>query len=521
VVRTPKRIPVLVSAAMALFAVAWLMATPPGSAPDEPAHYVKAIGVGRGEPYGSAPVVTREELRNLVRRDTDDAALRALRRAFSSSVARWQERTRRLFGVPPELLNVRFGCTFGDGRITGACLGPSRPASTTTRAESYMGTYQPYLYVPAGLAIRAAATPETALRLGRGATLAVALCLLIAAVWLLWSPEAGALSLLGLVAAVTPMVLFVSATLSPSGPEIASGICFAAALLRLARDDPPPRGLWVALGASGAILGASRSLGPIFVVLLVAAVAVLGGPDGLLRRARGGGAWAIAALVAVGGGVAAGAIWEASLQPHPSLSVDRLVDAIEPSVAYLPEVGKQAIGFFGSLDAEMPATGYALWVLLLGGLATAAFAAGDGRTRAAIVAVVVAATGVTVVLSLPVRQYSPLQGRYILPLLVLVPLWLGEVVLRRRARLPIRVRTALVTGGFAIAAVVQLLGWWASARRFAVGTGGEWLFFGSAAWSPPFGWWPWLLVSGAAAASYLGAAAAVPRRVRERPTAPT
>jgi len=93
----------------------------------------------------------------------------------------------------------------------------------------------------------------------------------------------------------------------------------------------------------------------------------------------------------------------------------------------------------------------------------------------------------------------------------LVPLWEGELILRHRAELRAELERALVVGVFGVAAVVQLVGWWASARRFAVGTEGSWLFTGAAMWSPPLGWWPWLALAVLAAAAYAAVAVAAVR----------
>jgi hypothetical protein len=84
---------------------------------------------------------------------------------------------------------------------------------------------------------------------------------------------------------------------------------------------------------------------------------------------------------------------------------------------------------------------------------------------------------------------GPIQGRHVLPVTVVVAMLAGETVLRNRTS----IRWA---GGFAIvvtAAVVlvQLAAWYATAHRFAVGSGGSWQFLASSAWSPPGGWVPW------------------------------
>lgn len=46
--RTARLLPVLLSAAFLLLGIAWL-AGPPGSGPDEPAHYLRALSIGRGD----------------------------------------------------------------------------------------------------------------------------------------------------------------------------------------------------------------------------------------------------------------------------------------------------------------------------------------------------------------------------------------------------------------------------------------------------------------------------------------
>ena len=117
-----------------------------------------------------------------------------------------------------------------------------------------------------------------------------------------------------------------------------------------------------------------------------------------------------------------------------------------------------------------------------------------------------ALVGVTIVMSVVYREIGVLHGRYALPFLVLLPLWEGEVVLRRRAELRADLRGAVVATVFGVAALVQFIAWWANARRFAVGRDGGWLFVDDALWSPPLGWWPWILLAALGAAAYLAVA---------------
>ncbi len=493
--------PGLVTGFLVLAAVAWLMATPPGSSFDERAHYVKAIGVGHGQLLGKPLSLNPEDVAKLLGSGArGDPNIRKF--LAPSRATRWQAKTSREFTVRPVLIDLGFGCTIGKSQESAACLDEPRPANQRGVIGSYVGTYQPYVYVPAGLAIRTADAAGTAVRAGRAANLVVAVGLLIAAVWVLWSPTAPGASLLGTVVAITPMVVFVSSVLSPSGPEIASAVCFSAGLLRLARDRPVPRGVWTALAVSGAVLASARALGPAFVALLVVTVALLAGPGVLVRASQAAGGRAIAAGIVVIAAAAASLIWEFTVQPRPSPSGTTIIEALGPSIDRLPHLGRDVVGTFGALDAPMPRAGHVAWLVLLGFLAGAVLIVGNGRERLSMLGLMVAAVGVTLVMSVVYREIGPLHGRYVLPFLVLVPLWAGEVVLRRRRHLPAPLMSGLALGTFVAAGAVHMLGWWSSARRFAVGGDGVWFFPDVAAWSPPLGWWTWSLVMAAAVIAY-------------------
>ena len=202
--------------------------------------------------------------------------------------------------------------------------------------------------------------------------------------------------------------------------------------------------------------------------------------------------WALAAAAAIAVAAAASLVWEFTRQPRPEPSTTSLVDALRPAIDGLPEVGRQAVGVFGTLDVTMPEPAYWLWGLLVLALIGAAVAAGTRRDRLTVGALVAGAVVVTVGMALVYREIGPLHGRYALPVLVLVPLWSGEILLRRRERLTESALRALVAGSVALVAAVHAVAWWANGRRFAVGADGDWLFLSDAAWRPPLGWIPWL-----------------------------
>jgi hypothetical protein len=125
---------------------------------------------------------------------------------------------------------------------------------------------------------------------------------------------------------------------------------------------------------------------------------------------------------------------------------------------------------------------------------------------AAATVVVLAAAAYSVILS-PIGW--ELQGRYVLPVAVLLPLLGGFVLYRAGA--PTRADVFLV--GLAVAAM-QFAVFWANARRYAVGRHGSLDFASVADWTPPGGWLPWLVL--AAAGCLLVALSLLPLTAAER-----
>ncbi len=92
--------------------------------------------------------------------------IRAFLRESNTRAARWQARTRRQFELPRELVASTFGCTTSSRDTTGACADGRQAPVVSTAVPTYVGTYQPWVYVPTGVAMRAAGEPRDALRLG-------------------------------------------------------------------------------------------------------------------------------------------------------------------------------------------------------------------------------------------------------------------------------------------------------------------------------------------------------------------
>jgi len=460
-----------------LLGTSWIFANPPGYAPDEPAHYTKAIGVGRGElvgrpePYPIGP-------------------------GFGPRQLRWINKASRTVRIPPGLSPGGLACSIFSPTETAACLNQIQPNTDFIQFRTYVGTYEPFLYLPPGVAMNQANHPVTATLLGRMVSGGIALVLLAMAAAVLvqrGAPGSG----IGLVAAVTPMVVFLGSALSPAGPELAAAVCLTAVVLRLARGGRVPSWIWLVAAGSGAVLALSRSLGPFLLAAVLGVFLAAAGPRDSARIARRGGWWALAAgstiLLAVAGNLA----WGMRVQPSPSVDLGSAVSWIGRSVRGMPEVLRQDVGSFGWADVNMPVAAYLAWAAMSGVLVVTAFAVGRARDRLFLATIILGCFLGTIAIAIAViyQTYFPMYGRYALPLWVIVPLCAGEIVTRNRHLLAGWYWRAFLVGLPLVAAGVHATGWYVNARRYAVSESGPVWFFGHSEWHPRGGWEPWVAMS--------------------------
>ena len=88
----------LLLASYALLAVAWVMGNPPGSAPDEGDHYMRALAVASGDLYGR-PNPELQGQPHALPKDAGPEALASL----------WLKKGARLVSVPPGLAPLECG----------------------------------------------------------------------------------------------------------------------------------------------------------------------------------------------------------------------------------------------------------------------------------------------------------------------------------------------------------------------------------------------------------------------------
>lgn len=475
----------LVFAGWILLSLAWIFGNPEFAGPDERSHYLRALEVGRGHLFTER----RPEL-----------ATGATERQVE-----WNRKVVTESEVPEGLAPPDHECWTSDKRTDAGCLDDFEPPPGPVTTVNQVGTYQPLPYLLPGVAARTADSPGDANRRGRILNALLSLALLYIALRMAWSPDAGPISLLGLLVAVTPMAIFSASILNGSGPEIAAGVAFAATALRLRRDESCARSfnVWAALGATGAVLALSRTTGPMYVMVIAMAVFGLGGVSAAWGFLRGRGRVALAAVAALVAALVLNRVWEHAHGPDATTGFANLRAVLGDAVGEWWRASSELVGKFGYLEYRLPWIAYVAWFAAGFALIAVAFWAANRRERLALAASVAVAVLLPMLIWIyAIRQTGyGLQGRHVLPLLVAVPLIAGELIRAHTGALSARLRTGLVTIVPPLVGAVHLLAFYWAARRAAVGTDGPLLFVGDAGWTPPLGWVPWLL------AALLGSAA--------------
>jgi Predicted membrane protein (DUF2142) len=487
----------LVLTAWVLLLGAWVLTNPPFAAPDEADHYIRAIGISQG---------------HLIGRGDPTASVGADGRQIA-----WTRQAARVVTLPAGLDPRPFTCATGSGNLSAACLNTARLDRSEVSLVTTVGNYQPLPYLLPAAIMRAADSPPGALRLARAAGALAAFVLLAIALFALYDVADPVLSITGLLLAVTPMALFCAASLTGSGLEISGGIAFFSCLLRLARPGPVAHRWWAATAITGAALALSRSASPLWVAVAVAVLAAWCGRSVLGRWARAKTSWTVVGVLLVA--VLLNRVWESRYGSYISTDTSSLHAGLVAGVHQWWRALPELVGKFGYINVKLPLILPISWFALILALLIAAARHGRRARRVLLILSVGALSFPVVFYALFTRPTGfGLQGRQLLPVLVVVPLLAGEIHYRRP-----RARTSAVSRLFVLLAplgiaLVQAAAWYVNAKRFAVGRTGPTWFFGHASWSPPLGWTPWGLIVLAAVAC-LEAASLHGRRLQRASTA--
>ncbi|MGD9702329.1 MAG: DUF2142 domain-containing protein [Acidimicrobiia bacterium] len=445
----------------------WAVATPRFASPDEPAHVRKAAGTvrlqGIGEQVPGQPA--------------------------------WL----RTFEIPDAYVEPDPGCFAFDPTITAACATLPPLTRENVAAATSASRYPPVYYVVTGAPTLVIDSYKGvyAMRFASAALSAAAVASAFALAARSRSPK---WLRAGVLVAVTPMVAFLAAMVNPNGAEISFFLAgWVALLVAIERSEYGGRPPWFAAAALFAVGVLMRQLG---VVWLLAGAVVTGALVGLpaLRRILGDTRFRIAAAVLAAAAVLQFA-WLAAANSlgavnDPRIAIDAPSDTIIGDVlnASMGNV-REMIGRLGWSDVPMPTITELVWVIGLGGLIVAALVLSSRRHAIGLATALVATWGIPFVLEVKDARVTGYywQGRYTLPLAVLVPI-LATWVLGRASndRFPGRLSACIAVGVVVghVAAFHQAL------RRYMVGLDGP-VSLRDPEWEPALPAWLLIVAYGA------------------------
>ncbi|MET4639074.1 DUF2142 domain-containing protein [Mycetocola sp. 2940] len=465
------RVFVILWVLLTALSAAWSLATPIAASPDEPAHFVKAAAVAHGQ-VGGEPSALGSVVQ--VPRFVADTHARAC------------------FAFNAETPGSCETETTGD---------PGDIVDGTTTA----GLYNPLYYAAVGwpsLVLEGDAGLY-AMRFVSGAlsSLFLALAFLLVSAW-----RRPLLAALGLVAGVTPMMLFLSGSVNPNALEASSTVAVLAAMLSIVLDPRPEtlarRCAVLALAASVAVN--TRGLALIWVLLAIGLPLLI--PGGRVLRDLFSRRSVQVAVAVVAVATALSLLW---LFGSSSLFAGLATPdkpSVVPQAGAAPLIGfwlvlsgtfdsgEELVGLFGWLDTPANDSVYFIWAAFTSSLIGAAWVVLRGRPLVVALALVGAVLFVPALIQGAYITGGGLiwQGRYTLPLYLCLMFGLAALVssfLERPgsgARTPQLNRLALLVLVLWVAA--QSLSFATTLRRYAVGVSGTWSdTFVRPLWSAPGG----------------------------------
>jgi Predicted membrane protein (DUF2142) len=445
----------------------WSLANPLFAAPDENSHVIRAVAIDHGQLTGnSQPANLRQRL-----------------------------------DITPEVLEVRVPRIYPAEQSACFAFQPNTPADCahvegSTRevgALTSAGRHPPSYYAVVGVASWVWRPGSGVVYLMRFLSVLMTAAFIATALTALRRTTVPRVAAIGVLFAVTPMVLFVGSSVNPNGPEIAAAIAVWACGLVLVSQasEKIDNRLVTATGIAGCVLALSRQLGPLWLAIIGVTIAVFGSWDALraLARSRWARIWAsfIAAfcVAQIGWNVVVGSLgytrYPNAPANIPTANIARF------TVGSMFGRYKEMIGTFGWLDTPAPALTYVLWTAGIGFLVLAALA--WARRRQAVALLVVIGATVVVPLVLESAVYGDAggpawQGRYALPLAVGVPI-VAAMAMASSERGRQLAEPRLFVGAGVVLVAAHILAFAQNLRRYTVGYDGEIQYWKSPQWSPP------------------------------------
>ena len=442
----------------------WCFASPLMSAPDEPAHTIKAASVARGHFGGSSSGVQGELL---------------------------------TVEVPRYIAEVgSYNCYATHPEITADCKTEGGADRTPVKAQTSAGNYNPVYYAIVGLGSRGL-SGEPALYAMRLISGWLTSFFLAAIFYAAASMRRSRSMMIASAISLTPAVLFLSGAVNPNALEIATAGSLYMGLGLMLEKGYESRSSWLPMAittASGILLSNNRPLSLLWLAVAVAA-ALIGHSQFAVRTLLATRKFQLSVIL-VGLSCIFALWWSQSAHSldslfagTPPLPADQAAFLmLDRTVDYMREY----VGVLGSLDTAPPIAVVYAWVLAFGWLLLLSFTARPVKLRWPVALVTLAVVAIPPALQAGSSEKLGWiwQGRYSLALIILLTLVSG-VAARFR---PLRVspwsasiiRWSLVLGVLAHA-YMMLQG----LRRYTVGIHGDhinWTEMFAPQWQPPFSW---------------------------------
>jgi hypothetical protein len=447
---------------------AWALATPIFASPDEPAHTIHAIGVAHGVWLGRAFAPGHGPLH---------ADAEAARVGLSVDVS----------SVYQHAANIH--CLAGHPGVTANCLRLD-PSRGNRPAITYTARYFPAYYLAVGSVSWVTSPGAHQIYVMRLLSVVLSAALIASAVVTILEATPSPWALIGLAVALTPMALFVAASINPNGLEIAAAIAVWVHGAAIATGRLPVVGtrLITRLGVASIVLAMNRPTSLLWLGLIGVLLLISAGRETIseLLRHTASRLWAVGLAIAIALQVSWSA-WADAFNVSKTfvggpVNVTR-AQYFRTTIGNSYQLLREMIGLFGWLDTYAPALTYLLWFLGIAALIAVALLVAPRllRTLAATVILVIAVPIVVEATYVHTIGFQ-WQGRYTLPLAVGVPILAGLGIGLARDHISSSRRvTIVIVAGLAIA---QFFAFAQALRRYMVGSDGAIWYPWSAKWHP-------------------------------------
>lgn len=447
----------LISLTLAFFLVTsvWSQLTPLFAAPDEPASYVRGAALVRGELVG-----------------TDIAA--------SQTTSYWST----YVDIPQQFGVAQLvpWCFVGKPE-TPACSLPLETLTPVEQPRTDMGRYPPVGYFASGLGSLVGAT-DLSVRLGR--LINAAICALLISLGCV-NISSNRRSIIVVLAAVTPGVIFFSSVINSSAIEISASICLWCAITTLMSSNKISFLTFNSVAISSSLLILARPIGAAIVALIVG-ITLIAHANLKESAARIISSWRI--IIATIISLLAAVVWYLKIYAF-HLGEQAVTDRSNPTFRQIVEqslndtslkVG-ESIGNFGWLDTPTPTFVVWFFIALLGVIISKNWHQVTKANRNAMFCLALSIPLMMIFINQNMqnllRSYG-VQGRHLTPLIAGLPIIIGTVWVPRKKS------ARLIVCGWAVAVFATAVN---VLRRYSVGIKPQNFFemFSNPVWQPPLG----------------------------------